>query len=155
MKDDIRRPLGCHLAMSVLQSDMYHKLGEPSRADCDELVAMNIDWLKGVNRKPVAGKQETEAAISAALWERQLELHPTSVRLTPQTVIKWAQAPLEGFVESVDTQDALTRYKAIAVALQYGMVVWYRIPGVSGVNIVTGCRYGLDRPDYLSGFSHL
>jgi hypothetical protein len=43
-----RRPLGCALAMRVLQSDIYPTLDDAERADCDELVRRNLDWCKGV-----------------------------------------------------------------------------------------------------------
>jgi hypothetical protein len=40
------RPLGCALAMRVLQSDLYKQLNDAERADCDELVQRNLEWLK-------------------------------------------------------------------------------------------------------------
>lgn len=52
-----RRPLGCALAMRVLQSDLYRGLDDTERADCDELVRRNLDWCKadasGVLAAPV------------------------------------------------------------------------------------------------------
>lgn len=41
-----RRPLGCALAMRVLQSDMYTTLDDAERADCDELVQRNLEWFR-------------------------------------------------------------------------------------------------------------
>lgn len=41
-----RRPLGGALAMRVMQSDLYPKLDDVERADCDELVRQNLDWCK-------------------------------------------------------------------------------------------------------------
>lgn len=40
------RPLGCALAMRVLQSPLYPLLDEAERADCDELVQRNLEWFK-------------------------------------------------------------------------------------------------------------
>lgn len=41
-----QRPLGCSLAMRVMQSDLYPKLDEAERSDCDLLVLQNIAWFK-------------------------------------------------------------------------------------------------------------
>jgi hypothetical protein len=41
-----RRPLGCFLAMRVMQSDLYRQLDDAERADCDELVRRNLEWFK-------------------------------------------------------------------------------------------------------------
>lgn len=41
-----RRPLGCALAMRVMQSDLYQQLDDTERADCDELVRRNLEWFK-------------------------------------------------------------------------------------------------------------
>lgn len=41
-----RRPLGCALAMRVMQSDLYKQLDDVERADCDELVQRNLEWFK-------------------------------------------------------------------------------------------------------------
>lgn len=40
------RPLGCLLAMRVMQSDLYHALDDAERADCDALVRKNLNWFK-------------------------------------------------------------------------------------------------------------
>lgn len=42
----VHRPLGCALAMRVMQSDLYKQLDEAERADCDELVQRNLEWFK-------------------------------------------------------------------------------------------------------------
>lgn len=44
-----RRPLGCALAMRVLQSDLYRGLDDAQRADCDELVRRNLEWCKATD----------------------------------------------------------------------------------------------------------
>lgn len=40
------RPLGCALAMRVMQSDLYKSLDDTQRADCDELVQRNLEWFR-------------------------------------------------------------------------------------------------------------
>lgn len=48
------RPIGCALAMRVMQSPLYQQLDEAERADCDELVRQNLDWFKRDNARGVA-----------------------------------------------------------------------------------------------------
>jgi hypothetical protein len=45
-RDPGLRPLGCALAMRVLQSELYRGLNDAERADCDELVQRNLEWFK-------------------------------------------------------------------------------------------------------------
>lgn len=94
-------------------------------------------------------------AMQRELWFRQIELYPTSIRITPQDVIEWAledRAPWGVTYE----QAQLRRLRAIAMALQYPVGVWYRIPAIAGTpHKVTGYRFGFDGPEYLSNFSDL
>lgn len=62
-----RRPLGCALAMRVMQSDLYPTLDGDERADCDELVRQNIEWF-GRDARGVSLPVEAEAgALSSRL----------------------------------------------------------------------------------------
>ncbi len=38
------RPVGCALALRVMQSNLYPALDEAERADCDALIRKNLDW---------------------------------------------------------------------------------------------------------------
>jgi hypothetical protein len=49
-----RRPLGCALAMRVIQSDLYRHLDTEQRAECDELIRQNLDWCNGTSGVPGA-----------------------------------------------------------------------------------------------------
>jgi hypothetical protein len=55
-----RRPLGCALAMRVMQSDLREHLDDAERADCDELVRRNLEWFKR-DAAPSAIEREREA----------------------------------------------------------------------------------------------
>lgn len=51
------RPLGCCLAMRVMQSDLYRNLDDAERSDCDELVRLNLDWFKRDSAPPTGGAE--------------------------------------------------------------------------------------------------
>jgi hypothetical protein len=42
----MRQPFGYALAMAVLQSELYPKLADTERAECDEFIAQGIASLK-------------------------------------------------------------------------------------------------------------
>jgi hypothetical protein len=70
---EARRPLGCALAMRVLQSDLYPTLDGAERADCDELVHRNLEWAK---RDELTLEQVASGVTSCALpqpWQALIE----------------------------------------------------------------------------------
>jgi hypothetical protein len=88
------------------------------------------------------------------LMQRQFEMYPNSTILSPQEVIAWAledvrSGPL-ALVDPVHVQNR--RLRAIAMALQYPALVWYKLPNLGKVS---GCRIGMGESDYLSNFSDL
>lgn len=81
----------------------------------------------------------TADLVREELWQVQLAEYPESVRLTVADVLDWAGTDVR-------------RLRSIALALQYDVCVWYRIPTMGEV---TGCRYGYEGGEYQSGFSTL
>lgn len=79
------------------------------------------------------------------LWAAQLTQYPDSVRLSPVDVIRWAEAP-------TDPIRQLRRYRAICMALQDPVHVWYRTKPEGGF---MGCRFGQEPSEYLSNFDDL
>jgi len=94
--------------------------------------------------KPRECKELEEVAMPTReqLIGMQMQLYPQSIIITPQDVIEWC--------DSGDTMKRREiRYRLVTLAIQYDVCVWYRFPD----HEVTGCRYGLDGPDYISNFS--
>lgn len=79
----------------------------------------------------------TADLVREELWQVQLREYPESVRLTVLDVLNWAGKDVR-------------RLRSLALVLQQDVTVWYRIPGMGEV---TGCRYGYEGSEYLSGFS--
>lgn len=75
------------------------------------------------------------------LWEKQLELYPNSRQWTVYEVLKWAGEPSK-----------YNRYRSIAMTLQEPNGVWYSL---TQDGPLAGYRYGLNGPDYTSGFSDI
>lgn len=77
--------------------------------------------------------------MEAKLWESQVREHPKSVRMYINEVYAWC--------DEVKTTTALhNRYIQISMALQYPVVVFYRIEGTK----FRGFRYGVDGSEYMS-----
>jgi len=77
-----------------------------------------------------------------ALWEAQIREYPESVQMPIDEVFAWCD-------EASDTTTKLHRYVKIAMALQYPVVVFYRIEGTK----YRGFRFGVDGSKYMSLYS--
>jgi hypothetical protein len=77
------------------------------------------------------------------LWATQLEEYPTSRRMDIDDVYAWCD-------RAKTVEGRLRRYKAISMALQYPVVVFY---GLGDRCCLRGFRFGTDGPEYMSGFS--
>jgi len=79
-----------------------------------------------------------------ALWESQIEKYPESVRMSIDEVFAWCD-------EVSNTTAKLPRYMQIAMALQYPVVVFYRIEGTK----YRGFRFGVEGSKYMSLYSEV
>lgn len=85
----------------------------------------------------------TADLVRKELWAVQLHHYPKSVQLSVKDVLDWAGKDVR-------------RLRSIALALQNDASVWYFIPGIGGpASTLTGCRYGWEGHEYMSGFSDL
>jgi hypothetical protein len=76
------------------------------------------------------------------LWESQIREHPKSVRMYINEVYAWC--------DEAKTATALhNRYIQISMALQFNVVVFYRIEGTN----YRGFRFGADGSEYMSLYS--
>jgi len=79
-----------------------------------------------------------------ALWESQIREYPESVRMSIDEVFAWC--------DEAKTGTALhNRYMQIAMALQYPVVVFYRIEGTK----YRGFRFGVEGSKYMSLYSEV
>lgn len=76
----------------------------------------------------------------ADLWKVQLELWPGSEELSAAAMIKMA----DSLTESLE----FPFLRTLVLALQYPVHIFYRTKEGH-----IGCRYGVDGPDYISGFT--
>jgi len=74
-----------------------------------------------------------------ALWETQIREYPKSVRMSIEEVYAWCNEAKTGTTLH-------NRYIQISMALQYPVVVFYRIEGTK----FRGFRYGVDGSEYMS-----
>jgi hypothetical protein len=79
-----------------------------------------------------------------ALWESQTEEYPGSVRMSIDEVFAWCD-------EVSNTTAKLHRYMQITMALQYPVVVFYRIEGTK----YRGFRFGVEGSKYNSLYSEV
>lgn len=83
-----RRPLGCALAMRVMQSDLYKELDDAERADCDELVQRNLEWFKRDNAHGVPLAAPT--GMRQIGWVLQTSYGPLfEVNVTDEQRTRW------------------------------------------------------------------
>jgi hypothetical protein len=81
-------------------------------------------------------------AMQDALWEAQVSQYPKSVRMSIEEVYAWC--------DEAKTGTALhNRYIQISMALQYHVVVFYRIEGTD----YRGFRFGTEPHEYMSMYS--
>ena len=73
------------------------------------------------------------------LWDVQMREFPNSTRLTIHDMYKWCD-------DAKNTEQQLSRYMQISMALQYPVHVFYRIEGTRYM----GFRFGLDGHQYMS-----
>jgi len=76
------------------------------------------------------------------LWQAQLENYPSSVRLTPKDMYLWCDS-------APNPEMRTSRYVQISMALQYPIVVFYRIEGTHYM----GFRMGVEGSQYMSLYS--
>jgi hypothetical protein len=75
------------------------------------------------------------------LWHAQLEFWPNSIELTPQEILHWVFA-------AKSPEQRCSRALTVCMAIQHPTVLWYRTHTYGEI----GCRYGINGPDYISGF---
>jgi len=73
------------------------------------------------------------------LWEAQMQEYPQSVFMPIQEVYQWCD-------EAPNEKTKSFRYQQIALALQYGPVVFYRIEDTD----YRGFRFGTEPHEYMS-----
>jgi len=79
-----------------------------------------------------------------ALWESQIRQYPESVRMSIDEVFAWCD-------EAKTELELASRYMQIAMALQYPVVVFYRIEGTK----YRGFRFGVEGSKYMSLYSEV
>lgn len=77
-----------------------------------------------------------------ALWESQIQEYPGSVQMSINEVFAWCD-------EASNTPTKLHRYMQITMALQWPVVVFYRIEGTK----YRGFRFGVEGSEYMSLYS--
>ena len=116
---------------------------------------MKDDLTKYVNRRKVntvAAKlaefkrnyRKAPSFTAAELWKAQMREHPRSVFMPIYEVYQWCDEPTIAAVR-------LLRYQQIAMALQYGSVVFYRIEDTD----YRGFRFGTKSHEYTSMYGYV
>jgi len=100
---------------------------------------MAVHWSRQLKQL-----QSLTSELQGELWESQIEEYPESVRMSIDEVFAWCD-------EVSNTTAKLHRYMQIAMALQYPVVVFYRIEGTK----YRGFRFGVEGSKYMSLYSEV